>query len=83
MRIFEVYDEEWSAVYGEEQLKNFVIDHILNDDKEDLQDRACGTGVESLIQKIYNTKFETELTVEQALMLLEPMLFECKELVVY
>ena len=93
LRVFRVYDEDWSDIYGEEQLKGFVLDHILDFDEgeedEELQYRLESyvepknvDKVKSLIHELY-TDEKRQLTVDEALLLLEPLLFEYDELVVY
>ena len=93
LRVFRVYDEDWSDIYGEEQLKGFVQDHILDFDEgeedEELQDRLESyvepknmDKVKTIIHELY-TDENRKLTVDEALMLLEPLLFEYDELEVY
>ncbi|MBO7732206.1 MAG: hypothetical protein J6S67_06630 [Methanobrevibacter sp.] len=91
LRVFRVYDEDWSDIYGEEQLKGFVQDHILDfkGEEDELQYRLESyvepknmDKAKSLIHELY-TDEKRQLTIDEALLLLEPLLFEYDELVVY
>ena len=93
LRVFRVYDEDWSDIYGEGQLKEFVLDHVLDFDEgeedEELQDRLESyvepknmDKVKSLIHELY-TDEKRQLTIDEALLLLEPLLFEYDELELY
>lgn len=90
MKIYRVYDDEWSGIYGKKQLLQFAESQVYNASDDfieenlnlnDKQDRR----ILKLANKILNSTLSENIltTVEQAKLILGHRYFEIEEIEVY
>ena len=85
--IYKVYNDEWFDIYGEGQLKQFVLESVLDLDAEEKQAHMVTYVLDNNIKDVKNIlqtlNEDSKLTIDQATLLLEFLGYEYDEVEVY
>lgn len=87
MKIYKVFDDEWEAIYGIEQLKDFATDQVLNCEDNFLQDNleAYEDNWEEILKlanKILNERYRIQ-TLDEVKLVFQVRCFDIEEIEVY
>lgn len=89
MRVFRVFDDEWEQIMGEEQLKGFAYERILNSnllDEKELQDEDEVNGISSkaILEIIRESNMRGGVqSIDSAIMLLNYDCYDIEVLNIY